>query len=164
MPFLESLDALLALRNEGKIRHIGLSNVSTIQLEEALRRTPVVSVQNLFNVDGGAGRLARFSGSIVDDPEAVLDGCTARGIAFIPFFPLGMGALAQRRATIAAIAKRHRATSAQVAIAWLLARSPMMLPIPGTRSIAHLEENWAARRIALSPTEVAAIARPSEPA
>jgi aryl-alcohol dehydrogenase-like predicted oxidoreductase len=158
VPFLESLDALIALRSEGKIRHIGLSCVSVTEIEQALRRVPVVSVQNMFNVGGGSGELARFTDSVVEDPEGVLDYCTARDIAFLPFFPLGVGALTEERSALAAVAKRHRATAAQVAIAWLLARSPMMLPIPGTGSVAHVEENWAAQRIALAADEVATIA------
>jgi aryl-alcohol dehydrogenase-like predicted oxidoreductase len=158
VPFLESLDALVALCGEGKIRHIALSCVSTNQIEQALRRTPIVSVQNMFNVAGGGGQLAKFTDSVVEDPEGVLDCCTARGIAFLPFFPLGTGALSREGSALAGVAKERHATPAQVAIAWLLARSPMMLPIPGTGSVAHLEENWAAQSIALSPDEVAAIA------
>jgi aryl-alcohol dehydrogenase-like predicted oxidoreductase len=158
VPFLESLDALVALRSEGKIRHIALSCVSMKEIEQALPRTPIVSVQNMFNVGGGGGRLAQFTHSVVEDPEGVLDFCTARRIAYLPFFPLGVGALTQESSALAEVAKNHVATPAQVAIAWLLARSPMMLPIPGTGSVAHLEENWAAQRIILSPDEVAAIA------
>ncbi len=158
VPFLESLDALIALRGEGKLRHIALSCVSTAEIEQALGRTPIVGVQNMFNAGGGGGQLARFTHSVVEDPEGVLDYCTARGIAFVPFFPLGVGAVTQDGSAVAAVAERRGATPAQVALAWLLARSPMMLPIPGTGSLAHLEENWAAQRIALSPDEVAAIA------
>lgn len=158
VPFLESLDALIALRREGKIRHIALSCVSTQEIEQALPRAPIVGVQNLFNAGGGTGQLAKFTHSVVEDPEGVLDLCTARGIAFLPFFPLAVGALTQQGSALAVVAKKHGATPAQVAIAWLLARSPMMLPIPGTSSVAHLEENWAAQEIALSPDEVAAIA------
>jgi aryl-alcohol dehydrogenase-like predicted oxidoreductase len=158
VPFLESLDALIGLCSEGKIRHIALSCVSKREIEQALQRAPIVAVQNMFNVAGGGGRLAQVTGSAVEAPEGVLDYCTARGIAFLPFFPLGSGALTRRGTALAAVARGHGATPAQIAIAWLLARSPMMLPIPGTGSVAHLEENWAAREIALSPEEVAAIA------
>ncbi len=158
VPFLESLDALIALQREGKIRHLALSNVSAPQVEAALARTPIVAVQNAYNVaDGGSGELARVSHSAVDSPEAVLDLCTARGIAFLPFFPLAVGDVGKAPA-LAAVAARHHATAAQIALAWLLARSPVMLPIPGTGSVAHLEENWAAREIALTPAEMAEIA------
>jgi pyridoxine 4-dehydrogenase len=116
-------------------------------------------VQNMFNVSGGRGAFARVTHSEVDDPEAVLDLCTQKGIAFLPFFPLAVGNIARDKPILASIAARHRATPAQIALAWLLARSPIMLPIPGTSSPAHLEENWAARRITLTPDEVVAIAR-----
>jgi len=158
VPFLEALDALVALKQEGKIRHLGLSNVNAGQVEQALARTPIVSVQNHFNLTGGAGHLARLTHSEVEAPEAVLALCEARGIAFLPFFPLGVGALGQPHPALDAVAARHRATPAQVALAWLLARSPVMLPIPGTSRPEHVEENWAARTIALSPAEVRAIA------
>jgi len=158
-PFLESLDAMIELVREGKIRHLGLSNVNAIQLAQALERTPIVSVQNLFNIGGGTGQLARMTGAEVEGPEDVLTACEARGIAFLPFFPLGAGALASPAPAIAAAAARHGATPAQIAIAWLLARSPVMLPIPGTSRPEHLEENWRARTIALDRDEVAAIAR-----
>jgi pyridoxine 4-dehydrogenase len=154
VPFLESLDALLAMQAEGKIRHLALSNVGTRELEQALARTPIVAVQNMFSVSGGA--IARHSHSAVEDPEAVLDLCTRKGIAYLPFSPL---AVAHDKPALAAIAARHRAASAQIALAWLLARSPVMLPIPGTSSVEHLEQNWDARRITLSPDEVAAIAK-----
>lgn len=160
VPFLESLDALITLQREGKIRHIALSNVSVPQIEAALSHTPIVAVQNLFNVHGGAGPLARFTHAEVDAPEAVLDLCTARGIAYLPFFPLAIGSLGQSQghAGVAAIAAARGITPAQVSLAWLLARSPVMLPIPGTGSLAHLEENWAARSVALSAEEMAQIA------
>jgi aryl-alcohol dehydrogenase-like predicted oxidoreductase len=158
VPFLESLDALIALQQEGKIRHLGLSNVSAAQLKEALERTPIVSVQNHFNVTGGAGRLARQTHSVVEDPEGVLALCEQKRIAFLPFFPLAVGALGKPHAALDAIAAKHGAKPAQVALAWLLARSRVMLPIPGTCDPAHLEENWAARTLELSPDEVSAIA------
>ncbi len=157
VPFLESLDALIALQREGKIRHLALSNVSARQIEDALQRTPIVAVQNLFNVSGGGGMLARFASAEVEAPEAVLDLCTQRGIAYLPFFPLAVGGVGAGPGALGEVAQRHGATPAQVALAWLLARSPVMLPIPGTSSVAHLEENWAARLIRLSAEEVAAI-------
>ena len=158
VPFLESLDALVALQAEGKIRHLALSNVGIRELEQALTRTPIVAVQNMFNVSGGSGAFARQAHAEVEDPEGVLDLCTRARIAYLPFFPLAVGNVAQHKPALAAIASQHGASPAQIALAWLLARSPVMLPIPGTSSVAHLEENWDARRIALSPDEVAAIA------
>jgi pyridoxine 4-dehydrogenase len=156
--FLESLDALIALQKEGKIRHLALSNVSVSQVEAALARTPIVAVQNAYNVaEGGGGELARVSHAAVESPKAVLDLCTAKGIAFLPFFPLAVGDVGKAPG-LAAVAARHGVTTAQVALAWLLARSPVMLPIPGTGSVAHLEENWAARHVRLTPAEMAEIA------
>jgi pyridoxine 4-dehydrogenase len=156
--FTESLDALIALKDEGKIRHLALSNVGVAELESARLRTPIVAVQNMFSVAGGGGALARSTHSEVESPEHVLDACTAHGIAFLPFFPLAVGALAQPGGPIAAAAERHHATPAQIALAWLLARSPIMLPIPGTSRREHLEQNWAARAIALTDDEVQSIA------
>jgi pyridoxine 4-dehydrogenase len=158
VPFVESLEAMIELKQEGKIRHLALSNVNAAQLALALEKTPIVAVQNLFNVAGGTSTLARMAHAEVEEPEAVLAACEAKGIAFLPFFPLAVGALGKPQPALAAAAKRHGATPAQIAIAWLLARSPVMLPIPGTSSPEHLEENWAARTIALGADEVAAIA------
>jgi aryl-alcohol dehydrogenase-like predicted oxidoreductase len=159
VPLMESLDALLGLQAEGKIRHLALSCVDARQLEAVLARTPIVAVQNAFSVSGGGGMLARLSGAEVEAPEAVLDLCTARGIAYLPFFPLAGGNVSQQKPALKLIADRHGASPAQIALAWLLARSPLILPIPGTSSLAHLEENWEARRIALSPQELEAIGR-----
>lgn len=157
-PFLESLDAMIQLKEEGKIRHLALSNVDAAQLTQALERTPIVAVQNLFNIAGGESALAQRTRSQVAAPEAVLALCEQKGIAYLPFYPLGIGALCKPQPAIAAAAERHRATPAQIALAWLLARSKVMLPIPGTSSPEHLEENWGARKLALSAEEVAAIA------
>lgn len=157
VPFLESLGALLDMQREGKIRHIGLSNVGCAEIESALSQTPIVTVQNLYNVGGGGGRLAQMSHAVVEEPDAVLDLCTERGIAYLPFFPLGVGALGRAHPALDEAAARRDATPAQIALAWLLARSKVMLPIPGTSSPEHLEENWAAREVALSPEEVEAI-------
>jgi pyridoxine 4-dehydrogenase len=141
----ESLGALIELRDEGKIAHIGLSNVSVDQLERALDLTPVVSVQNRFN--------------LVDrDSEGVLEACERRGIGFIPWFPLATGSLARPGGPLDRAADRHRATPAQVALAWLLSRSPVVLPIPGTGSVEHLEENVAAARVRLDEDDVAQLA------
>jgi pyridoxine 4-dehydrogenase len=158
VPFAESLDAMIALKKEGKIRHLAVSNVGPVELELALARTPIVSVQNLYSVSGGGGALARMTHAEVDSPERVLEICEKRGIAFMPFFPLGVGAHTKPGAAIAAAAERRRVTPAQIALAWLLARSPVMLPIPGTSRPEHLEENWASRSVQLSPDEVGAIA------
>jgi pyridoxine 4-dehydrogenase len=159
VPLMESLDALLAMQAEGKIRHLALSNVNAREIEQALARTPIVAVQNMFSVSGGGGAIAKHTHSEVDDPEGVLDLCTQKNIAYLPFFPLAVGNVARDKPVLAAIADKHRASPEQIALAWLLARSPVMLPIPGTSSVEHLEQNWDARRIALSPDEVAAIAK-----
>jgi aryl-alcohol dehydrogenase-like predicted oxidoreductase len=151
--FAESLDAMIDLAREGLIRHIALSNVSAEQLAFALTRTPIAAVQNLFNVGGRGGPIP-----VAERPEAVLAACEAQGIAFLPFFPLAIGALSSASGALAAAAKRHNCTPAQLAIAWLLARSPVMLPIPGTGQIAHLEENMGAVRVALDPSSVAELA------
>ena len=94
VPFMESLDALLAMQAEGKIRHLALSNVSAREIEQALARTPIVAVQNMFNVSGGGGAIAKYTHSEVDDPEGVLDLCTRKNIAYLPFFPLAVGNVA----------------------------------------------------------------------
>ena len=141
VPLEESLGALIELRDEGKIAHIGVSNVDVDQLERALEMTQVVSVQNRFN--------------LVDrDSEPVLEACERRGIAFIPWFPLATGSLARPGSALDRAAASHQAAPAQVALAWLLARSPVMLPIPGTGSVEHLEENVAAAGVRLDPDEV----------
>jgi aryl-alcohol dehydrogenase-like predicted oxidoreductase len=143
VPYAESFGALAELRRAGKIRHLGVSNVSVRQLEEARRIAPVVSVQNEYNVGNRAS-------------QDVVAACEKAGIAFIPWFPLGNGR-ALRSKRVAPVAARLGATPAQVALAWLLARSPVMLPIPGTQSIDHLEENAAAAKIRLSPDDLAAL-------
>jgi aryl-alcohol dehydrogenase-like predicted oxidoreductase len=141
VPLEESLGALIELRDEGKIAHIGISNVDVDQLERALEMTQVVSVQNRFN--------------LVDrDSEPVLEACERRGIAFIPWFPLATGSLARPGSALDRAAASHQAAPAQVALAWLLARSQVMLPIPGTGSVEHLEENVAAAGVRLDRDEV----------
>ncbi len=144
VPIEESLGALVELREAGKIRHIGVSNFFRELLDQALAAAPIVSVQNQYSVE------ARLS-----DPE--VDVCAARGIAYMPWAPIMMGDLA-RVAALERIGAARNATPAQVALAWLLARSPAMLPIPGTSSIAHLEENVAAARLRLSAGELAELA------
>jgi aryl-alcohol dehydrogenase-like predicted oxidoreductase len=151
--FAEALDAMIALAREGKIRHLALSNVNAEQLAYALTRTPIVAVQNLFNLGGGGGPMP-----VAERPEAVLAACEANGIAFLPFFPLAIGALTSASGSLSAAAKRYNCTPAQLAIAWLLARSPVMVPIPGTNKVAHLEENVGAVRVVLDPTAVAELA------
>jgi aryl-alcohol dehydrogenase-like predicted oxidoreductase len=141
VPYEESVGALKRLREEGKIRHVGVSNVSVEQLRVAREIVPVVSVQNRFNL---ADRSS----------EDVLEECGRQRLGFIPWFPLSAGSLAEPGGLVTEIAKRHDATPAQVAIAWLLQRSPMMLPIPGTGSIAHLEENIATAQLDLSDDEM----------
>ncbi len=144
VPYEESVGALRDLQGEGKIRHVGVSNVSVAQLRLARAIVPVVSVQNRFNLaDRGA--------------EDVLEECEGEGLAFIPWFPLSAGSLAEPGGAAAEIAERHGVSPAQVAIAWLLRRSPMMLPIPGTASVRHLEENVAAAGLELSEAEVEAL-------
>jgi aryl-alcohol dehydrogenase-like predicted oxidoreductase len=146
VPFEESVGALADLQQEGKIRHIGLSNVDADELDQASAIIDVVSVQNRYN-------LAYRSS------EDVLDRCEELAIGFIPWFPLDMGHLADEGGALANVARVHDATPAQIALAWLLRRSPVMLPIPGTASIAHLEENVAAAEIELSDEEFAELAR-----
>jgi aryl-alcohol dehydrogenase-like predicted oxidoreductase len=144
VPFEESIGALKALRDAGKVRHLGLSNVSAQQLAKARAIVPIVSVQNRYNV------AARES-------EDVLIACESDGLAFLPYFPIDAGDLATASGVLADVAHAHGATTAQIALAWLLARSKAMLPIPGTSSIAHLEENTAAASIELSKQQFAAL-------
>jgi aryl-alcohol dehydrogenase-like predicted oxidoreductase len=145
VPFAESIGALVELQRAGKIRHLGVSNVTLKQLEVARRIAPIVSVQNEYNIERRK-----------DDD--VLAACERAGIAFIPWYPLGAGRVL-RSDKLKRVAARRGATPGQVALAWLLARSPVMLPIPGTRSIAHLEDNAAAARLALSTEDLAALDR-----
>jgi aryl-alcohol dehydrogenase-like predicted oxidoreductase len=140
VPFAESFGALAEMQKAGKVRHLGLSNVSVAQLNEARSIAPVVSVQNSYSIDN------RVS-------EDVLQACAQLGIAFLPWYPLGAGA-ALRSAKVKKVAARLGATPAQVALAWLLAHSPVMLPIPGTGNLAHLEENAGAARLTLSPQDL----------
>ncbi|GFG76234.1 aldo/keto reductase [Mycobacterium botniense] len=139
-PLADQVGELAKLKDEGKIRHIGLSEVDTDQLAAAQQVTPIVSVQNLFNLTARSA-------------EPVVDACTAQGIGFIPWFPLAAGPLAAPDSPLARMAAEHRATPSQMALAWLLRRSPVMLPIPGTSRVAHLEENVAAAEIRLSDEE-----------
>jgi aryl-alcohol dehydrogenase-like predicted oxidoreductase len=145
-PVADQVGELKQLQDEGKIRHIGLSEVTVDQLVEAQKTAEIVSVQNLFNL---ANR----------DAEKLLDHCTEHGIGFIPWFPLATGELSAEDGPLAAAAEQHDATPAQLALAWLLQRSPVMLPIPGTSSVEHLETNTAAAGIELTDEEFAALER-----
>jgi aryl-alcohol dehydrogenase-like predicted oxidoreductase len=145
VPLEESLGALVELRDEGKIRHLGVSNVSVAELDRAQALTEIVSVQNRFNLQHR-------------DSEDVLDACADRGLAFIPWFPLATGDLAEAGGPLDRIAERHGASPSQIALAWLLQRSPAMLPIPGTSSVEHLEQNVGAARIALTDGDMAELA------
>jgi pyridoxine 4-dehydrogenase len=140
-PAEDQIGTLMQLCDEGKVRHIGLSEVSVEQLDHARSMTAIATVQNRYNV---ADR----------DAEDVLEACEREGIGFIPWFPLNTGKLAGDGGPLAEIAERHGSSPAQLALAWLLHRSPVMLPIPGTKSVDHLEDNVAAAAIELSDDEV----------
>jgi pyridoxine 4-dehydrogenase len=144
--FEDTVWTLARLREEGKIRHIGLSNVGVREIVMALDIVPIVSVQNRYNLTDRAS-------------EAVVETCEREGIAFIPWYPLATSKLARRGGPLDEIATRHEATPAQVALAWLLARSPVVLPIPGTSSVEHLEENVAAADLRLTDADLAALSR-----
>ncbi|MBF6487178.1 aldo/keto reductase [Nocardia otitidiscaviarum] len=153
-PLAEQIGALKQLVDEGKVRHIGLSEASVAQLREAAAITPIASVQNLYNLGDR-------------HHEDVVDYTAAQGIAFIPFFPVAMGAHAAPDGPVAAVAAEVGATPAQTALAWLLRRSPTVLPIPGTTSLAHLEENLAAARVTLNDEQferLSTVAPPVVPA
>jgi pyridoxine 4-dehydrogenase len=139
-PAEDQIGELVALQREGKIRHIGLSEVNVEQLEAAQKVATIVSVQNMYNVT-------------VRTAESLLDKATAEGIGFIPWFPLAAGPLAAPDGPLQRIAADHDASPSQLALAWLLKRSPVMLPIPGTSRVAHLEENVAAAAIELTDEE-----------
>jgi aryl-alcohol dehydrogenase-like predicted oxidoreductase len=145
IPIEDSIGALVDLQREGKIRHIGVSNVSERELVRARAVASIVSVQNHYNLrDRSSDRL--------------IDICTEAGMAFIPWYPLAAGRLANPNSLLARIAQSHGATPSQISLAWLLQRSPAMLPIPGTSSIAHLEENLAAASIRLTSDEFRTLA------
>ena len=140
-PMEDQIGTLTDLCDEGKIAHIGLSEISVDQLNQVQAITEVVSVQNHYNLENR-------------DATDVLEACEERGIGFIPWFPLASGNLLRDGSPLEEIAERHEATAAQIALAWLLARSEVMLPIPGTSSVEHLEDNLAAAGIELSAEEV----------
>jgi pyridoxine 4-dehydrogenase len=144
VPREEQFGLFKELQDEGKIRHFGLSEVGVEEIEAAQAILPVATVQNLYNLT-------------TRQSEDVLDHCEAHAIGFIPWFPLASGGLAQPGGPLATAAEHHDATPGQVALAWLLHRSPVMLPIPGTSSVAHLEDNMGARDLQLTGDEFAAI-------
>jgi pyridoxine 4-dehydrogenase len=139
VPFEESVGALAQFQREGKVRHVGVSNVSVKELEQARKIVTVVSVQNEYNLGNRSS-------------EDVLTVCERLGLAFLPWYPLGAGD-ALRSSKIKTTAKKLDATPAQVALAWLLKRSPAMLPIPGTNSLEHLEENVKAAKLELADAD-----------
>jgi pyridoxine 4-dehydrogenase len=146
VPRGEQFDAVKSLLDAGVIRYAGLSEVSVEEIKAASRVFPVATVQNRYNlVDRGS--------------EDVLDHCTKHGIGFIPWFPLAAGGLLAADSPLTKIAKAHGAAPSQVALAWTLKRSPVMIPIPGTSKVAHLEENVGAADVALTDTEVSALNR-----
>jgi len=146
VPLEESLGALADLRAEGKIRHVGLSNVDVTQLERAQKVLPIVTVQNRYNLTDRRS-------------ESMVDHCERHGLAFLPWAPIAAGDLAASGGLLDRIAERHRASTGQVALAWLLRRSPAMLPIPGTSSVEHLLENLAAPLVPLTDGEVDELSR-----
>jgi aryl-alcohol dehydrogenase-like predicted oxidoreductase len=143
-PVEESLGAMKKLQEEGKIRHIGLSEVKVPEIEQARKVVEIVSVQNKYNIGDRAH-------------EDVLEYCTKHSIAFIPWFPVASGQLARPGGKLDEVARRHEATVSQLSLAWLLHHSPVILPIPGTSSVEHLEENVKAQDIALGDEEWAEI-------
>ena len=144
VPAAETLGALKDLQQAGKIRHIGLSEVSVKEIEQARKTVAIVSVQNLYNLGNRQS-------------EAVLDYCTRHSLGFIPWFPLAAGDMARKGGALDVAAKRHGATMAQLALAWLLQKSPVILPIPGTANIQHLVENTGAVGVTLTAAEWAKI-------
>ena len=141
VPLADQLGALVELQAAGKIGRIGLSEVSVSEIEAARTITPIATVQNLYNLSDRSA-------------EPVLDYCEREGIGFIPWFPMATGALASRGGPLRSMADRLAVTPAQIALAWLLQRSPVLLPIPGTSTVGHLEENVDAARIELTSEQV----------
>ena len=156
VPFEESVGTLAEMRKDGKIRHIGLSNVTLDELARAQRIVPIVSVQNHYNL------VSRESeGMSVADSERMIDICASQGIAFFPWSPLTAGALAEPGGPLDGIARRYNATPGRIALAWLLRRSPTMVPIPGTASVKHLEDDVQGATIRLTDAEFETISRTS---
>jgi aryl-alcohol dehydrogenase-like predicted oxidoreductase len=140
VPVEESLGAIKKLQEQGKIRHVGLSEVKPHEIDQARKVVEIVSVQNQYNIGDR-------------QHEDVVEYCTKHKLAFIPWFPVAAGKLAQPGGKLDSVAKAHRATVSQLSLAWLLHHSPVMLPIPGTSSVQHLEENIAAADVKLSDAE-----------
>jgi pyridoxine 4-dehydrogenase len=157
VPFEVSVGEFAKMKQEGKIRHVGLSNVTIDQLERAQKIVPIVSVQNHYNLVNRASENMTAAES-----EAMIDICARQGIGFIPWFPLATGELAHEGGPLDQIARRHNAKPSQIALAWLLQRSSTMLPIPGTSSVKHLEENVMGATIKLSQEEFDAINQSSK--
>jgi pyridoxine 4-dehydrogenase len=144
VPRQEQFEVIAEMQRAGLIRHVGLSEVGVDEIKAARKVFPVVTVQNRYNlIDRGS--------------EAVLDYCAANGIGFIPWFPLAAGDLARPGSTLDSLAKKAGATTSQVALAWVLKRSPVMLPIPGTGKVSHLEDNVGAAAVTLSDADFAAL-------
>jgi aryl-alcohol dehydrogenase-like predicted oxidoreductase len=144
VPRREQFETVAAMQREGSIRHVGLSNVGVADIEEAQKFFKVTTVQNLYNLGDRSS-------------EAVLDYCEANGVGFIPWRPLAAGGLARAGSALDAIARKHNASHGQIALAWMLKRSPVILPIPGTGKVAHLEDNVAAAGVELSQAEFEAL-------
>lgn len=145
IPVQESMECLAALQASGVVKHIGLSSASVAQIEAAETVTSVAAVQNSYFAGGG-------------ESSDVLDLCTAKEIPFFAYFPLGMGKLIQKKVDLGPFAASHKVSESQIALAWLLALSPIIVPIPGTSNIEHLRENMEALNIELSPSEVESLA------
>ncbi|HEX8994931.1 MAG TPA: aldo/keto reductase [Ktedonobacterales bacterium] len=156
VPFEESVGALAEMRKDGKIRHVGLSNVTLDELERAQRIVPIVTVQNHYNLASRASE--RMT---AEQSEAMIDACERQGIGFIPWRPLTGGALAEPGGALDQIARQHHAQPSQIALAWLLRRSRTMLPIPGTSSVSHLEEDVLGALVTLTQEEYDTITRGS---
>jgi len=157
VPFEDSIGALAKMREEGKIRHVGLSNVTIDQLAQAQKIVPIVTVQNHYNL-----AMRESEHMTVAESEEMIDLCARQGIGFIPWSPLSFGELARSDGALDRIAKRHNAQPGQIALAWLLKRSSTMLPIPGTSSVKHLEEDMVGATIKLSQEEFDAIDQASK--
>jgi len=157
VPFEDSVGELAKMRADGKIRHVGLSNITIEQLAQAQKIVPIVTVQNHYNL--ASRESERMS---AQQSEEMIDICERQGIGFIPWNPLAAGELARPGGSLDQIAKRHNAKPSQIALAWLLKRSSTMLPIPGTSSVKHLEENVMGATIRLTQEEFEAIDRSSK--
>ena len=157
VPFEDSVGEIAKMKDEGKIRHVGLSNVTLEQLAQAQKIVPIVTVQNHYNLSKRESEQMSEQQS-----EEMIDTCARQGIGFIPWNPLSTGELAKQGGPLDQIAKQHDAQPSQIALAWLLHRSSTMLPIPGTSSVQHLEENAIGATIQLTQQEYDAIHRDSK--